>query len=300
MLKPELLMTEQNTDPLKEHPCSESAAERTNEGGRPDGHKEQGEVLLEQQAEILREEVQVLKEEVELLEEELEVVELELFCKENPGQKPPRAKKYRIRVDKVKIDMPIPDPTGRQILDAAGKVPPERWLLNQKICGQMKPVGLDEKVDLTAPGVERFVTLPKDQTEGRPAARRLFALPEEDTELLDAGGYYWETVEGGGRWLLIHDFALPPGFSLPSTSAAIQIPSGYPSAALDMVFFHPAVVRSDGRVIPATQASVAFDGKQWQRWSRHYTAANPWRSGEYNVVTHLNLACTWLQTAASQ
>ena len=255
------------------------------------------EVLLEQRAEILREEVEVLKEEVELLEEELEIVELELFCKDNPGKKPPRAKKYRIRVDTTKIDMPIPEPTGRQILEAAGKVPPEKFLLNQKICGQMKPLGLDEKVDLRAPGVERFVTLPKDQTEGRSAARRMFALPEEDTELLNAGGYDWETVESGGRWLLIHDFTLPQGFTLPSTSAAIQIPSGYPSGALDMVYFHPAIMRMDGVVIPATQASVSVDGKQWQRWSRHYTSANPWCPGDYNVITHLNLARTWVEAA---
>ncbi len=150
----------------------------------------------------------------------------------------------------MKIDMSIPDPTGRQILEAAGKIPPERWLLNQKICGQIKPVGLNDKVDLRAPGVERFVTLPKDQTEGRSAARRMFALPEEDTELLNAGGYDWETVESAGRWLLIHDFPLPSGFNLPSSSASVQIPSGYPSGALDMVYFHPAVLRVDGRVIP--------------------------------------------------
>jgi hypothetical protein len=290
-------MTEQNAN---EHPSTDGAAgtAQKNHGADEHRHKEPSEVLLEQQTQILREEVEALKDEVERLEEELELVELELFSKENPGKKPPRAKKYRIRVDNVKIDMPIPDPTGRQILEAAGKVPPDRWLLNQKICGQMKPVGLDERVDLRAPGVERFVTLPKDQTEGRSAARRVFALPEEDTELLNAGQYDWETVES--VWLLIHDFTLPPGFTVPSTSAAVNIPSGYPSGALDMVYFHPAIARIDGRVIPGTQALVPIDGKQWQRWSRHYTAANPWHPGEYNVVTHLNLARTWVEAAAAK
>ena len=295
-------MPEDNIIPHNnEHLCAEGAAgHHAHEHGTHQHHKEPREVQLEQEAEILREEVGVLKEEVELLEEELEMVELELFCKENPGKKPPRAKKYRIRVDKVKIDMPISDPTGRQILEAAGKIPPRQWLLNQKICGQMKPIGLDEKVDLMAPGVERFVTLPKDQTEGRSAARRMFALPEEDTELLRSCGYDWVTVQSGGGWLLIHDFTLPPGFTRPFASAAIQIPSGYPSGALDMVYFHPAIVRTDGRVIPATQANTSIDGKQWQRWSRHYTAANPWHPGEYNVVTHLNLARTWVEAAVSK
>jgi len=293
-------MSENNSNPnANEHPNTEGFAGHTHEHhDRHHDHKEPREVLLEQEAEILREEVEVLREEVALLEEELELVEIELHFREHPDKRPPRAKKYRIRVDTQKIDMSVPEPTGRQILEAAGKVPPEKYLLNQKICGQMKAIGLDDKVDLRAPGVERFVTLPKDQTEGRSSARRAFALPEEDTDLLNAGDYDWETVESGGRWLLIHEFPVLPGFTLPFTSAAIQIPSGYPSAALDMIYFHPAIVRLDGRAIPATQATQAIDGKAWQRWSRHYTQANPWKLGEYNVVTHLNLALTWVEAAA--
>jgi len=295
-------MSENNTNPLgSEQPGAEGAAGHTHEhhgAHHHHGHKDPREVLLEQKAEILREEVEVLQEEVAVLEEELELVEIELFFRDNPGKQPPRAKKYRIRVDGVKIDMTNPEPTGREILQAAGKVPPEKFLLNQKICGQMKPIGLDEKVDLRAPGVERFTTLPKDQTEGRSAARRAFALPEEDTGLLNAGGFDWEVVESNGRWLLIHDFPLPPGFTAASTSAAIQITPGYPSAALDMIYFCPPVVRADSRPIPCTQATVTVDGKQWQRWSRHYTAANPWKLGEYNVVTHINLAQTWVEAAS--
>ena len=298
-------MTENNTNPQKnEHPGTEGTTGHTHpdhpahhDHEHPE-HKKPREILLEQEVEILREEVTVLKKEVEVLEEELEIVEIELHCKEHPGERPPRAKKYRIRVDNQKIEMTNPEPTGREILEAAGKNPPEKFLLNQKVCGQMKAVGLDEKVDLRAPGVERFVTLPKDQTEGRSAARRIFALPEEDTELLNAGGYDWETVESNGRWLLIHEFPLPPGFTFPSTSVAVQIPSGYPSAALDMVYCYPAIVRVDGRVIPATQAVQSIDDKPWQRWSRHYTQTNPWKIGEYNVVTHLNLARTWVEVAA--
>ncbi len=141
-------------DPKNEHPGAEGAAGHAHEhhgAHHHHGHKEPREVLLEQEAEILREEVADLKKEVAELEEELEIVEIELFCRENPGKQPPRAKKYRIRVDDVKIDMTIHDPTGRQILQAAGKVPPEKFLLNEKVCGQMKPIGLDDKVELSAP-----------------------------------------------------------------------------------------------------------------------------------------------------
>ena len=39
----------------------------------------------------------------------------------------------------------------------------------------------------------------------------------------------------------------------------------------------------------------ALDGKQYQQWSRHRTAANPWRPGLDNVGTHLIQVDSWLQ-----
>jgi hypothetical protein len=189
---------------------------------------------------------------------------------------------------------------GREILELAGKTPPDRWMLNQKIKGQIKAVGLDDEVDFREPGVERFMTLPKDQTEGRSAARRQFALPEEDLAALDADGRQWETIrDGNSMWLLVHGFPLPSGFMIEEASVAVGIPSGYPSAQLDMVFFHPAIQRIDGKKIPATEATQTVDGRPWQRWSRHYTSANPWKAGEYNVATHLQLARHWLERAAA-
>jgi hypothetical protein len=59
----------------------------------------------------------------------------------------------------------IPNPTGRQILVLAGK-DPTTTMLNQKIGKAFKAIGLNEKVDLTACGVERFTTLPNEQSEG--------------------------------------------------------------------------------------------------------------------------------------
>lgn len=94
-----------------------------------------------------------------------EVIDLEEYARS--GRKPPRAKTYRIRIDKAKYDVSVPSMTGREILTLAGKTPVERFMLSQKLHGgQVKPIGLDEAVDFTAPGVERFMTLAKDQTEG--------------------------------------------------------------------------------------------------------------------------------------
>src|SRR5262245_22309043 len=101
----------------------------------------------------------------ELVEDILEEVEIETYGKKNV--RPPKAKKYVIRIDKVKFTVDVPSMTGRQLLVLAGKTPPEKYSISQKLHGgQVKPVGLDESVDFTEPGVERFMTLPLDQTEG--------------------------------------------------------------------------------------------------------------------------------------
>ncbi len=234
-------------------------------------------------------------------DEAVELIDIEEFSKINPEKSPPKAKKYRIRVDKKHFEVTTPSMTGRQILELAGKTPPERWMLNQKFRhGEIKPIGLDDIVDFTAPGIERFTTLPKDQTEGFRASRRHFVLPEEDVAALQAGGFKWETIQSGGTWLIVHDFDLPNCFTAKSTSVAISIPSGYPTAALDMAYFHPAITRKDGRHMPNTECSANIDGVSWQRWSRHYTSDNPWRPGEYNTVNHLHLIRTWLDREAAR
>ena len=92
-------------------------------------------------------------------------VEIEVYGKQNV--RPPKAKRYVIRIDKVKHTVHVPHMTGRQLLELAGKMPPEKYSISQKLHGgQVKTIGLDEVADFTCPGVERFMTLPLDQTEG--------------------------------------------------------------------------------------------------------------------------------------
>lgn len=226
---------------------------------------------------------------------EVEELDIEEFSKVHGG-KPPKAKRYRIRIDREKYTVEVPEMTGRQLLELAKKLPPENWLLNQKLKGgHVKPVGLTEVVDFRTPGIERFMTLPKDQSEGQGTLRRQFQLPEGDVEGLEAAGFQWETIGAGGGWLLVHEYGLPTGYNVPAASVAVQIPGGYPTTPLDMVFFSPVLGRLDGRPIPATQAMVQIDGANWQRWSRHYSPAHPWIPGEYNVITHLALVRHWLE-----
>jgi hypothetical protein len=94
-----------------------------------------------------------------------DIIEVEAYAK--AGRTPPKGRQYRIRVDKQLIVVPTETVTGREILRLAGKQPPERFRLDQKLTGgRTVKIELTQVVDLTTPGVERFMTLPLDQTEG--------------------------------------------------------------------------------------------------------------------------------------
>ena len=125
--------------------------------------------------------------------------------------------------------------------------------------------------------------------------RRDFELLAEDAAFLDECGFTWESVADGSQWVLINGFPLPQGYTETHTTAAVRLESGYPDAQLDMVYFHPAVVRRDGRPIGATNSNQAIDGRQFQRWSRHRTAQNPWIAGQDSLATHIMLIEDWLE-----
>ena len=137
------------------------------------------------------------------------------------------------------------------------------------------------------------MTMPKDQTDGE--LRKQFSMPEEDAEHLTARALPWETLAAGdGQWLILYGFPVPDGYNADRVSVAINITPGYPTAPLDMVFFHPSLSRKDGKGIAALTAQN-IDGKVWQRWSRHRTPQNPWRPGEDSIITHLALVEWWLE-----
>lgn len=125
--------------------------------------------------------------------------------------------------------------------------------------------------------------------------RRQFHLPKADNDFLNACGLEWEAIsEGGVQWLLLHGLSVPRGYSQTTVIAAIHIAPGYPDVPLDMVWFYPALARTDGVAIGALSTQM-IGGKSFQRWSRHRTAENPWRPGEDDLSTHFLLANEWLE-----
>jgi len=90
-------------------------------------------------------------------------IDLQAFAKE--GKQVPPIGPYKIRVNKDFFDWPKPTITGAEIL-ALAKKDPAKNAAYQFVQGKPQRVKPGEEDDLTAPGVERFETLPLDQTEG--------------------------------------------------------------------------------------------------------------------------------------
>ena len=94
-----------------------------------------------------------------------EYIDIEEYSKK--GKNPPKGKKYLIKVDKVLYKVEVESLIGSEILELAGKTPTVRFQLNLKLHGGVvKKVGYDERIEFTEPGIERFMTIPLDQTEG--------------------------------------------------------------------------------------------------------------------------------------
>lgn len=95
---------------------------------------------------------------------EIEIIDIEEYSR--AGKKVPPGRKYKIRIDKDNYTVGQAVMTGREILAVAGKKPVEYNLYQHVRGSQTKTIEADEKVDLTKPGVERFTTLNKANTEG--------------------------------------------------------------------------------------------------------------------------------------
>jgi len=227
----------------------------------------------------------------------LDRIDLEAYAKTSEGKGAPLAHLYLVRIDKTIVTEDKPIPTGREILSLVGKTP-EQFKLYEHIRGKQPiPIGPNDKVDLRAPGVERFTTMARDTTEGLEQRHltRKFVLPKHDEDYLNTLELPWETIiDGGSQWLLIRDWRVPNGYTFDTVTVALQIPLSYADTQVDMVYFHPALSRTDAKPIGAL-STQAIQGVPFQRWSRHRTGANPWRAGVDDISSHLTLVDEWLR-----
>lgn len=141
------------------------------------------------------------------------------------------------------------------------------------------------------------MTRPQKMLEGETILRRQFALPAEDTDWLEAQPWPYELVIEGVPRVIVYEYPLPAGYTVATCAVNVRIEPGYPDAQIDMAYFYPALALISNRAIGAISPDQ-FDSKQWQRWSRHRTPANPWRPGIDNLSTHFEQVRHWLEQEA--
>jgi hypothetical protein len=96
-------------------------------------------------------------------------IDVQEWAVTNPNTPAPEANRYRIRIsDEEGLDERIlihdPKPIGRQILEAAGRLPAdEHMLLLVQTDGMLEEINVNEPVDLRRPGVERFLVFRSDR-----------------------------------------------------------------------------------------------------------------------------------------
>jgi Prokaryotic E2 family E/Multiubiquitin len=203
-----------------------------------------------------------------------------------------KAKEWKLNVQGVTIESDAPEISVRDAIGKAGFDTDTAWIIILKTATERKQVDLNYVIDLREPGIEKLRLTPREINNGEVAAgfRRDFALLPADHAWLNEHGYDWITmVEGGRRWLILRNVTLPVGYNVATATIAMEIPTAYPMAEIDMFYCHPHLARQDGQMIPQTQVNEAIGGRSFQRWSRHRGAVAPWRPGKDSVISHLLL-----------
>jgi hypothetical protein len=123
-------------------------------------------------------------------------------------------------------------------------------------------------------------------------------LPEPDRHYLASKAIVFEEVEDGGRKaIILKGYVLPNGrFDAAAADILILLPPGYPDVAPDMFYLQPWVKLVPTNKYPnAADQALKFDGKSWQRWSRHN---NDWRPGVDGIWTMIKRIDHALEIAA--
>ena len=115
------------------------------------------------------------------------------------------------------------------------------------------------------------------------------SLPKHDTEYLSERGIGHQiSSEGSMTCIVLPHWQLPRGFNRESSDLLIMLSSGYPDVHPDMWWFDPPVHLADGTRPPNTNAVGTYLGRNWQRWSRHFSNGQ-WQSGVDGLESYLAL-----------
>jgi hypothetical protein len=120
-------------------------------------------------------------------------------------------------------------------------------------------------------------------------------LTDDDSRFLRDKGYDFETyLEDGMITLIIKEFELPAGYVPCQVELLLRLHPQFPQVPPDMFWTSPVVNYTGGGRPEATQMMQTFQGRSWQRWSRHFTDAR-WRPERDDLRSYLRLILTVLE-----
>ena len=96
--------------------------------------------------------------------------------------------------------------------------------------------------------------------------------------LADKGYQFFEHAANGSVGVIVEPWKLPEGkYDHEEVALLLLLPNGYPDSAPDMFYLDPWIKVKGSTAWPkAAEVAVPFHGRQWQRWSRHWS---DWRPG---------------------
>ena len=149
----------------------------------------------------------------------------------------------------------------RPIVRRLAGVGPEYAIYLEVRGGQDREIDDHDIVDLSKPGIERFITVIRETTEG------LTALPETDRTYLEDHGHRPSTGrrDGGQVGVSHQECPLPAGkFDREQADLLILLPGGYPDACPDMFFTVPWIRLTGAGRYPTVrgQCPHMFGGKR--------------------------------------
>lgn len=173
--------------------------------------------------------------------------------------------RIHIHINKKKFEVEHAEQTGASLKHLAGI--PLTDVLFLQLPGEDEVIPNDKKISVK--NGEHFHSQPPADYGLGTALMAEAGIPPE------RAGLYPEA--GGWTFAVISDFELPAGFQPNRVELLVKLPPGFPDAAPDMFWVHPAVRTPNGGVPRSTTAERLL-GKNWQRFSWHL-AAGAWKPG---------------------
>ncbi|KWX87977.1 hypothetical protein AMQ83_09700 [Paenibacillus riograndensis] len=174
-----------------------------------------------------------------------------------------------ITIDAVQYTAPKHVMTGSEIKQLAG-IPADFSLFLIPDARADVQIADGQKVYLTTDA--QFVSMKSNINNGSTLVDAASVLPQNEINYLNTQGYEYEFHRNPSNpselFLVISNFDLGENYNTRNVKLLVKIPVGFPTAAMDMFWVQPSVLKKDGQ-LPASVCDEEYLGSTWQRFSRH-------------------------------